>query len=180
MHHADSYNAVTLCQHQYVIHQPLAVKVTPSASKIAPALNAIHYILRAPVLDCKADDWYPQTLIRRSFTMYCDILPASQIRQQLLLQLLLMRSNCVPCCAFVSAEIRDNGRKCGYELIARGRKAKPSFEVVAGVEIMAERAKSLLDGLRSVENRYMGTVDLYLESALRPLKTYKCVTDFIP
>lgn len=91
-----------------------------------------------------------------------------------------MRSNCVPCCSFVGAKILDNGRKCGDELVASRRKTKPCFEVVAGVEVMAERAKSLLDGPRGVENRYMGTVNLNLESASRPLNTYRCITDFVP
>lgn len=112
--------------------------------------------------------------------MYCDIRPGSQIGQQLLLQLLLMRSNRVPCCDFVSAEIRDNGRKCGHEFVASRRKTKPCFEIAAGVEVVAERAKSLLDGPRGVENRYMGTVNLNVESVSRPLKTYRCITDFIP
>ena len=116
--------------------------------------------------------------------MYCYILPVSQISKQHILQLLLVRSNCLPCFDFISTEIRDDGRKCGYEFVASGRKTEPCFEVVAGVEVMAQRAKSLLDGPGGVEDRYMGTVDLNLESTSRPPKSCRqssgCITDFVP
>lgn len=97
--------------------------------------------------------------------MYYYIFSVPKIREDHILQLLLMGSNCLPCCGFVCAEVRNDGRKCGHELIGSRCKAKLSFEIGAGVKVVTQRAKSLLGGPRGVENRYMGTIYLIKTSA---------------
>ena len=65
------------------------------------------------------------------------ILSLPQITQQHILQFFFVRGNCLPCCGFVGAEVRDNGGKCGHELIGSGRKTELCFEVGTGVEVVA-------------------------------------------
>ena len=81
-----------------------------------------------------------------------------------------MCGNCFPCCAFVRAEVGDDGRDCGHELVASGSETELGFEIGAGVEIVAKRAKGLLRRPGGVEDRYMGTIDLSVLSAIRPPK----------
>lgn len=170
MYHTHSHNPIAIFQPQQIIHHSLTVKVAIPASEIAPALNAIHNSLRIFSPDREADDRHSQLLTRSFFAVYGYVLPLSQIRQQHLLQFLLVHSNCSPSGGFVRTEIGDDGRKCGHELVAGGCKTELGFEIGAGVKVMTEGAKSLLGGPGGIKDRYMRTIDLRIVSVQRFLE----------
>ena len=69
--------------------------------------------------------------------MYYYIFSVPKIRKEHILQRLLVGSNCLPCCGFVCAEVRYDGRKCGHELVGSGCETELSFQIGAGVEVVA-------------------------------------------
>lgn len=158
MQQTHPHNTINRVQTQHILSQPVRVKSTPPARKIALRLNRINNILTLAILDSETNHRHTLALISNRLAVNLKHL---RLRVEMIdqnpLQLLLMRGDLLPR-RFL--QVRTNVGDRSRELVVRRCHSKLVLQAIRRFEEVAQRAQGFLRGARSVQRGDVRAVQL--------------------